>query len=402
LKHNQYQYLAECPNGINHPFSLSKEPFSLNPVDTRSLEFLEDLYNQLLPHFSSKQFNVGLDETFDLGEGRSREVCEKNGKGRVYLDFLLKIYSLVKKKGFLMQFWADIIFEHPELIELVPKDSIPLIWGYEDIHPFDLQAKKLSDLGFSYYVCPGTSSWNSILGRTNNAVSNLCNAAINGKLNSASGYLNTDWGDHGHHQPLSVSYLGYLVGAGVCWNVNFAETIEHQNIPELLNLHVFQDQANVIGQIAFNLGNAVNEVGYNYPNSSLLYSLLFFNQRESTMDLLSMNSVENLQKTYDFIDSIYHQIEKSEMNLEEAELIKREFSWGAKILKIACSLGIEQLKLGIDIPINEIDLKKKNQLKTRLTTLIEEFQQIWLKRNRRGGLTDSKKRLEELVALFSK
>ncbi|MHA1969042.1 MAG: beta-N-acetylhexosaminidase [Candidatus Hodarchaeales archaeon] len=401
LKHNLYQYLAECPDGFDHPFSLSKEPFSLNPVDIRSLEFLEDLYNQLLPHFSSKQFNVGLDETFDLGEGRSREVCEKNGKGRVYLDFLLKIYSLVKKKGYSMQFWADIIFKHPELIELVPRDSIPLIWGYEDNHPFDVQAKTLSDLGFSYYVCPGTSSWNSILGRTNNAVSNLCNAAINGKLNSASGYLITDWGDHGHHQPLSVSYLGYLVGAGVSWNTNFAETIEHQNIAELLNLHVFQDKAKVMGQIAFDLGNAVNEIGYNYPNSSLLHSLLLFNQRESTMDLLRMNSVENLQKTFDFIERISHQIEKSEMILEEAELINKEFYWGVKILKFACALGIEQLKLEIGVPIDKIELKTKNLLTTNLTTIIEEFQWIWLERNRRGGLNDSKKRLEDLLNLLT-
>ncbi|GAG92434.1 unnamed protein product, partial [marine sediment metagenome] len=133
-----------------------------------------------------------------------------------------------------------------------------------------------------------------------------------------------------------------------------------------------------------------------------LHSLLLFNRRESTMDLLSMNSVENLQKAYDFIDRISLQIEKSEMILEEAELIKREFSWSAKILKIACSLGIEQLKLGIDVPINEIDLKTKNQLKTKLTILIEEFQRIWLERNRRGGLNDSKKRLEDLLALFSK
>lgn len=401
LKHNHYQYLAECPDGFNHPFNLSKEPFSLNPVDIRSLEFLETLYDQLLPHFSSKQFNVGLDETFDLGKGKSREICEINGKGKVYLDFLMKIYSLLKKKGYTIQFWADIIFEYPDLIELVPRDSIPLIWGYESFHPFDIQTKKLADLGFSYYVCPGTSSWNSILGRTDNAVSNLCNAAVNGKINSASGYLNTDWGDHGHHQPLPVSYLGYLVGAGVSWNTKFAETIENQNIPKLLNFHVFQDQTEIIGKIAFDLGNAVNEVGVNFLNSSLLYSLLLFNQRELTRNFLSMTSIENLQKTLDFIERISNQIEKSEMILTESELIKREFLWGANILKLACSLGIAQLKLGIEVPINQIDQKTKIQLKGDLTDLIEEFQRIWLKRNRRGGLIDSKNRLEDLLFLIT-
>jgi hypothetical protein len=401
LKHNLYQYLAECPDGFDHPFSPSKEPFSLNPVDIRSLEFLEDLYNQLLSHFSSKQFNVGLDETFDLGEGRSRKACEKNGKGRVYLDFLLKIYSLVKKKGYSMQFWADIIFKHPELIKLVPRDSIPLIWGYEDNHPFDLQTKILSNLGFSYYVCPGTSSWNSILGRTNNAVSNLCNAAINGKLNSASGYLNTDWGDHGHHQPLSVSYLGYLVGAGVSWNTNFAETIKHQNIPELLNFHVFHDSAKEMGEIVFELGNALYEVGLNYPNSSMMHSIIFFGQKKSTRDLLSMTSIEELQKTFDFITQFSKRIVNANMTIKDAELVKREFVWGANMLKFACSLGMTRLNIGVDVPINQIESKTKNQLIATLTELIEEFQYIWLKRNRQGGFIDSKNRLKCLMGLLS-
>ena len=34
-------------------------------------------------------------------------------------------------------------------------------------------------------------------------------AASTGRM----GYLNTDWGDGGHPQPLAVSYLPYLLGA---------------------------------------------------------------------------------------------------------------------------------------------------------------------------------------------
>lgn len=46
------------------------EPFSLCPIDERSLDLLKDLYSQLLPHFTANELNVGLDETFDLGKGR--------------------------------------------------------------------------------------------------------------------------------------------------------------------------------------------------------------------------------------------------------------------------------------------------------------------------------------------
>lgn len=39
-------------------------------------------------------------------------------------------------------------------------------------------------------------SWNSLIGRTENAIENLRNAAREGSKHGAEGYLITDWGDH--------------------------------------------------------------------------------------------------------------------------------------------------------------------------------------------------------------
>jgi hexosaminidase len=79
LVHERYRPLAECPDGIEHPFAQEPEPFSLCAVDPRVPELLADLYDQLLPCFASRQFNVGLDESFDLGRCRSRQACEERG-----------------------------------------------------------------------------------------------------------------------------------------------------------------------------------------------------------------------------------------------------------------------------------------------------------------------------------
>ncbi|MGH7473910.1 MAG: glycoside hydrolase family 20 zincin-like fold domain-containing protein, partial [Candidatus Methylomirabilales bacterium] len=109
LIHEPYRRLAECPEGLVHPFSPSPEPYGLCPVDPGSLALLSDLYDQLLPHFSSGQFNVGLDETFDLGQGRSAAVCAERGVEGVYLEFLEQVHRLVTQRGRTMQFWADMI-----------------------------------------------------------------------------------------------------------------------------------------------------------------------------------------------------------------------------------------------------------------------------------------------------
>ena len=59
--------------------------------------------------------------------GKARK---KKGQTRVYLDFLLKIHSLVKKHNRRMMFWGD-ISSIIELIPQLPRDIIALNWGYE-------------------------------------------------------------------------------------------------------------------------------------------------------------------------------------------------------------------------------------------------------------------------------
>ena len=217
LTKKPYSEFAEAPGGVTMPWR-KLPPFTLDPRDPRSLELIDGLYSELLPHFSSKRFNVGCDETFDLGRGKSKQVCEERGTGRVYLDFLLKIQKLCERYGRKMMFWGDIITQHPELIGEIPGDATVLEWGYEQDHPYDIDTKQFRKSGVPYYVCPGTGSWISLIGRTDNAMANIRSAATNGRKHGAIGLLNTDWGDNGHMQPLPVSYLGFLYGASMSWS----------------------------------------------------------------------------------------------------------------------------------------------------------------------------------------
>ena len=116
-----------------------------------------------------------------------------------------------------MAFWGDIIIRHPELISELPRDAVALEWGYEADHPFDAHGARFAASGIPFYVCPGTSSWNSLAGRTSNLVANVRLAAENGRRHGACGLLMTDWGDGGHWQPLAVSLAGLGLGACVAW-----------------------------------------------------------------------------------------------------------------------------------------------------------------------------------------
>ena len=210
-----YNHLAELPQGgAPLPWGgFKKDPTTLCPTDPASLAFLDGLYAELLPNFASGLFNIGCDETFDLlGGGRSAAAVRERGAGRVYLDFLKQVAALARKHGKRPMFWGDVILKHPELVPELPKDLIALDWGYEGNHPFSEEAAKFRAAGLDFYVCPGTSAWNSLAGRVENMRENMSAAERAGRLHGARGFLVADWGDGGHWQPLAASLPGLVFG----------------------------------------------------------------------------------------------------------------------------------------------------------------------------------------------
>lgn len=390
LKHEPYRALAECPEGIEHPFSEQREPYSLCPVDPGSLALLEDLFDQLLVHFSSRNFNVGMDETLDLGCGRSAAACDKQSKGRVYLEFLQKVHRLVSQRGRKMQFWGDIILLHPELIGELPGDATALEWGYEAGHPFAEHGELFARAGLEFYVCPGTSSWNSIAGRTDNALQNVSQAALHGRARGASGLLVTDWGDNGHLQPLPVSYLGLAAAAGCSWNVACAQQVNELDWPSLLDRHVFMDHRGGKGRVAHDLGNAYLQTGTLVPNGTLLFRLL--TRTGSFPQKLQSLSVKKLEQTLRNIDSVTTSF------FGESDLVTEELSWVADMLRLACRIGLARAEVGLDRPLEAIFATRKRRLALELEPLIQRHRQLWLRRSRPGGLKDSAGRLERVLS----
>ncbi len=385
----RYQHLAEAPHGFTFPWgTVSKEPFSLCPMDPGSIEFIRSLYAELLPHFTSRMFNVGCDETFDLGQGRSQQICEQYGKGQVYLDFLSQIYQEVASHGRRMQFWGDIINQHPDLVPRLPRDCIPLEWGYEANHPFETRCTRYAQANLEFYVCPGTSSWNSIAGRTDNALRNLLSAAENGLNHGASGYLIADWGDNGHWQVLPVSYLGFLAGAAYAWCLDQNRTIQ---LPDALDSFAFEDSANSLGYVAYKLGNIYRAVGAEPENSSALFWFLQ-NPLSQLRGSESTISPEVFNRTLDAIEEAIKPLEYAHSKRSDAKLLNAEFALCARMLQHAVRRGL--LVTGTQSMNYQV-------LNDDLSDIIDEYQRIWLARNRPGGLKDSRARLEHARSDYS-
>ncbi len=390
LRFGRYLPLAECPEGFTSPWGEFRPPGTLNPRDPRSLELIAGLYEELLPHFTSGLLNVGADEPFELGLCR-----ETPDVGRLYLEYLLKLRELARQHGRQMMFWGDIVQEHPALIPELPRDIIALEWGYEGSHDFEGHCARYGDLPF--YVCPGTSSWNSFAGRTQAMIENLRSAAVCGKAQGAAGYLITDWGDRGHWQPLPISYAGLVLGAALAWcqdsNLHLTET---PALASALDTFAFEDTAGIIGKLALELGSVYTLVNPKDFNGSQLFYLMQaasedFDRTRAQFERLSGApadlSLSNLRRVLARIDEVMAPLDSSKMLRADEALIRDEFLHAADLMRHSVN------RLLLREGVGE---KSATQLMFELEVQMVRHRAVWLARNRPGGLADSLARFDVL------
>jgi hypothetical protein len=203
LSHERYRSRAEAPEGWTTPWGAKLSPGVLAPTQGNA-DFVLGLLRELLPNFSSRRINIGCDETFELGQGASRAEVGRRGRGEVYLEFLNRLLRGLHADGCEVQFWGDIVRQYPELVRQLPREgTTALAWHYEaplregsnrmppellkrleifgfteaTLRGFEAQVAPFVESGFPYWVCPGTSTWNTLIGRLPNAIANMRDAA---------------------------------------------------------------------------------------------------------------------------------------------------------------------------------------------------------------------------------
>ncbi len=193
LATEDFKDLAECPDGYKF-LGLIDMKSTLSPTNPESLELVKKMSDDLLPNFSSNKFNVNLDEPFELGKNKDRPIEDPKEVARVYLDYAERLNTFVKSKGKQMWMWGDVISRNPEFAAEIPKDITLLEWRYESLQDFEDICKKYKEAGLNYMVCPGTSSWTSFTGRTDNMMGNIENAVSNGIKYDADGIVDNRLG----------------------------------------------------------------------------------------------------------------------------------------------------------------------------------------------------------------
>jgi len=205
LRLEKYAELAETPYGD-----------VLSPQQPESYKLVADLYKELNELFPGQFFHIGADETFELGEGQSKEEAKAKGVGAVYFEHLNRVRDVLKPYNRRLMFWGDIALHHPDLIGNVPQDMIVMNWQYQAADDFTKSIKPFKDAGLDQFVCPGAHTWNQIFPNIEAASKNIANFVRDGQQAGALGMMNTTWDDDGESLFESAWYP-IILGAAASW-----------------------------------------------------------------------------------------------------------------------------------------------------------------------------------------
>lgn len=219
LRTKSWEHLCELPDAREVPFGFVDRMLhhTVDVTNEESLVLIKEMIEEFMPLFTSEHFNIGADETFDLGKGRSRDEAERVGIKRLYIEHVRKLCEFLVEKGKIPMFWGDIICDFPEVIKELPAQTICLNWGYAEDQS-DESTRKLAEAGAVQYNCPGVSGWNQFVNRLDVAYENIRRMCTYAYQYHTEGVLTTDWGDYGHINHPDFGIPGRIYGAAFSWN----------------------------------------------------------------------------------------------------------------------------------------------------------------------------------------
>lgn len=404
-----YQSFGHMEETLVHPDykHLAENDHIISPALEESYDFLRDVYSEIVPVYDGQFFNINCDETFGLGEGKSKAMVEKLGIDGVYLYHINRLNDLLQPYGKSILMWGDIAVNHPRIVKELPKDITVIAWGYHAAKSFDSSITPITATGLNFWVAPGVSCWRNVYPSLNTAKVNIFNFVRDGHKHGASGILNTTWDDDGFNL-FQNNWHGLSWGAEVSWNAPDLTLTEEYSAKEMEERYAHFNQT-------------FDQTFYGLKKESLT-------EKMNRFTALSRGGVKNIFINQRFFEPVfpihaeYVQPEKRAQYLKELDYLKilnNEVEAIAKkvsqnqestvnlifaIRQVQFTLKKNLLRMDVNDFMNGRKNVSASQLKQSIRNLALEagelkasYKELWLKENRFSWLNVNMKKYDELI-----
>jgi len=393
LRHEKYAPLRETPD-------------VLTPVREETYRLLDDLYSEVCPLLPFEMFNVCCDETWGLGKGPSKALADKIGVGGVYVQHIRRLHAILRDKyKKRMMMWGDIILQHPDQLEQIPKDVIMLTWGYGPAENFEHQIIPFRKAGYEFFVCPGISNWSRILPDFDVAMKNIQNFVRDGAKHGALGMINTDWEDDGEALQ-GYRWHGHAWGGECAWN---AGATRPEDFQRRIGAVLFGERGDHFGQAITLLAQTHRLPGMDGMSNRRFWQNDFPPARQAAAIRRSADrllalvrpAIQHLQSCQkeatvnaDLLDSFLHGARRMELiaqrmldGLEAAQVYEKA---------VAAPAGSVQEKVALLEKVEEIVRRSRDAHQA----LGQEFARLWLADCKPYALDWTMKRYEQMVRWY--
>lgn len=370
----EFSHLAEFPGAA-----------SLDVTNEEIYKFLDKCIAELSQLFPSKYFHAGLDESWDVGSGNSKELVDEIGVAAVHANHYKKVNEIIKKYGKQMMMYGDVIHNHPEIFEMLPKDIIVVDWRY-GVNDYEDIVKKYKEYNQKFICSPSVTNYNRIFPHIMNSLLNIKLFTEVSYQYGSIGFINSNWGDNGGENLREFNWFGYAFGAECAWNpVN----VDIYNFKEKFFRDFYGSndvKLDVLYSILSDFGASFTQ--YDFWRNPFVKWNNTINYQEQNVLLFAETIKSKAKLALELIYQLKNEKIKNVNHLDYLKFVSAQAEWFGDKLKYAYLIkNTINKKSGF---LNKEEREKVVQLCddmiNRLNSMKKDYSDLWLRTNKENDL----------------
>lgn len=164
------------------------------PCKPEFQKLAQNIIDDTMDVFRSEMIHIGGDETWQLAKCPE---CQKLSEGQpdpkayVYAHHFAPLIQRVVERGRIPAVWGDMMFEHPQIAEILPKDAVVFDWQY--FNGLKESTPKLQSHGFKVVGAPTLQTYNAAWMHTDSTEDNIREVAQDAVNLGCDGVCVTTW-----------------------------------------------------------------------------------------------------------------------------------------------------------------------------------------------------------------